>query len=123
MLGRSRTAAAIAAAAITATLALAPSALARDDSITSFDGTNIVLSFFPAAGLAPGAKAPTVLFGPGWSSGRTTDENSATDTSGGAIGVGPLRMAGYNVLTWDPRGFGSSGGTVTVDSPDNEARR
>jgi ABC-2 type transport system ATP-binding protein len=36
--------------------------------------------------------------------------------------VGPLRRAGYNVLTWDPRGFGNSSGTVTVDSPENERR-
>ena len=28
----------------------------------------------------------------------------------------PLRKAGFNVLTWDSRGFGQSGGTVTVDS-------
>jgi len=30
--------------------------------------------------------------------------------------------AGYNVLTWDPRGLGASGGTVMFDSPDFEAR-
>src|SRR3954452_11285093 len=80
----------------------APAAFARDDAITSFDGTRIELSYFPAEGLAGGAKAPTVLFGPGWSSGRTTDENSDTDVTAGAIGVGPLRKAGFNVLTWDP---------------------
>ena len=34
----------------------------------------------------------------------------------------PLRKAGFNVLTWDSRGFGNSGGTVTVDAPDKEAR-
>ncbi len=26
------------------------------------------------------------------------------------------------MLTWDSRGFGNSGGTVTVDSPDAEGR-
>ena len=36
--------------------------------------------------------------------------------------MGVLRNAGYNVLTWDPRGFGQSGGQVEVDSPDYEAR-
>ena len=40
----------------------------------------------------------------------------------GNVGVGPLRKAGFNVLTWDSRGFGESGGTVTVDSKDNEGR-
>ena len=58
----------------------APAAFARDGEITSFDGTRIELSYFPAEGLAAGAKAPTVLFGPGWSSGRTTDPDSVTDT-------------------------------------------
>ena len=122
MLRRSATVAAVATAALVATLGLSSSAFARDDSITSFDGTNIVLSFFPAANLPAGTKAPTVLYGPGWSSGRDTDENSASDPSLGSVGIGPLRAAGYNVLTWDPRGFGSSGGTVTVDGPDNEGR-
>ena len=31
-------------------------------------------------------------------------------------------MPGYNVLTWDPRGFGASTGVATVDSVDHEAR-
>ncbi|HEU4979480.1 MAG TPA: CocE/NonD family hydrolase [Solirubrobacteraceae bacterium] len=105
-----------------AALAAAPAAWGRDATVTSFDGTAIALHFFPAAGLAPGAKAPTVLFGPGWGSGGDTNDESATDTGTGIVGVGPLRNAGYNVLTWDPRGFGSSGGTVEVDSPDFEAR-
>ena len=103
-------------------LLCAPAASARDGEITSFDGTRIELSYFPAAGLPAGGKAPTVLFGPGWGSGRETDEDSSTDVTAGAIGVGPLRRAGYNVLTWDPRGFGNSGGTVMVDSPDFERR-
>ena len=30
--------------------------------------------------------------------------------------------AGYNVLTWDARGFGGSGGTVMIDHPEFEAR-
>src|SRR3954467_3765573 len=104
------------------TLAAAPAAWARDATVTSFDGTQIATHFFPAAGLAAGAKAPTVLFGPGWGSGGATDDEGATDTGTGIVGVGPLRHAGYNVVTWDPRGFGSSGGTVEVDSPGFEGR-
>jgi hypothetical protein len=34
-----------------------------------------VLSFFPAGGLKAGQKAPTVLFGPGWSQGRLKDDD------------------------------------------------
>ena len=37
-------------------------------------------------------------------------------------GVGALRKAGFNVLTWDSRGFGESGGTVTIDYRTNEGR-
>jgi ABC-2 type transport system ATP-binding protein len=90
-------------------------AQARDDSISSFDGTRIVLSFFPADGLKAGQKAPTVLFGPGWSQDRSQDDGG----SGG--GVGDL-FGAVPVLTWDPRGFNDSDGTVTVDGPDREGR-
>ncbi|MFN8113460.1 MAG: CocE/NonD family hydrolase [Solirubrobacterales bacterium] len=100
----------------------AASASARTTTIESFDGTTIKVNFFPTDAVSGGGRAPTVLFGPGWSSPGDTDPESATDPTIGAIGVGPLRAAGYNVLTWDPRGFGDSGGVVQVDSPDAEAR-
>jgi ABC-2 type transport system ATP-binding protein len=101
---------------------LAAGAQARDATVRSFDQTAINMHFFPAAGLAAGQRAPTVLVGPGWSMTGETDENSSSDELFGGVGVGPLRQAGYNVLTWDPRGFGQSGGQVEVDSPDYEAR-
>lgn len=91
----------------------APSAFARDGTVTSFDGAKIVYSFFPAPGLQAGGRAPTVMVGPGYSSGRA----SASDST-----VAALLKAGYNVLTWDPRGFGDSSGNVEIDSPDFEAR-
>lgn len=115
-------AAAVTPLLLVAALFTAAPAIARDDTVTSFDGTSIALHFFPAAGLATGGKAPTVLFGPGWSSGGATDENGASDPGTGIVGVGPLRNAGFNVLTWDPRGFGKSGGQVSVDGPDFEGR-
>src|SRR3954468_4576257 len=103
------------ASAVAAVMLLgAPAASARDDSVKSFDGTTIAMSFFPAEGLKAGQRVPTVLFGPGWSSARDKNDTGGT--------IGPLRKAGYNVLTWDPRGFGQSGGTVTVDAPDREGR-
>src|SRR3954465_4946200 len=108
------------AVAFTALLAsAAPSAQARDATITSFDGTQIILSFHPSPS---GAKVPTILEGHGWGGSRETDPNAASDEGTGNVGVGALRRAGFNVLTWDSRGFGNSGGTVTVDSPDAEAR-
>ncbi len=91
----------------------AGAAAARDGYVTSFDGTKIVYSFFPDPSLKAGQRAPTVMFGPGYSSARS---NSSDAT------VAALLAAGYNVLTWDPRGFGDSGGDVELDSPSYEAR-
>jgi ABC-2 type transport system ATP-binding protein len=53
------------------------------------------------------------MFGPGYSSGRSSSSDAT---------VQALLAAGYNVLTWDPRGFGDSTGDVELDSPDYEAR-
>lgn len=104
-------------------LASAAPASARDGYVTSFDGTKIVYSFFPAAGLKPGRRAPTIMVGPGYSMSRDTNPDSGSDGGlFGSIGLGPLHHAGYNVLTWDPRGFGDSGGSVEADSPDFEGR-
>jgi ABC-2 type transport system ATP-binding protein len=90
-------------------LTAASTASARDGVITSFDGTRIVYSFFPAGS----GKAPTVMMGPGYSMSRAGADDAY---------VKALLAAGYNVLTWDPRGFGDSGGNVEVDSPDYEAK-
>jgi ABC-2 type transport system ATP-binding protein len=101
------------ACALLATAAFAASARATDGTVTSFDGTKIVYSFFPDPSLQNGATAPTVMFGPGYGSARA---NSSDPT------VQALLAAGYNVLTWDPRGFGDSEGDVELDSPAFEAR-
>ena len=102
-------------------LAVPAAASARSEMVTSFDGTQIKANFFPA-GADGGEPAPTVLFGPGWSQPGATDPEQPSDPTVGYTGIGPLRAAGFNVLTWDPRGFGESGGVVTVDGPDAEAR-
>jgi ABC-2 type transport system ATP-binding protein len=90
-----------------------------DWDVTSFDGTKIRAHWFP---VHPGSTqpSPTVLMGPGWSLSGDTD----TQGSGilGSIPIKALWSAGYNVLTWDPRGFGKSGGNAEVDSPAYEAR-
>ena len=44
--------------------------------VTSFDGTQISTNFFPAAGLAIGGSAPTILEGPGLGSDGLTDPES-----------------------------------------------
>ena len=99
---------AVAAVALCA-LTGASTAFGRDGTITSFDGTKIVYSFFPAGS----GKAPTVMMGPGYSMSRSGADDAY---------VKALLAAGYNVLTWDPRGFGDSGGNVEVDSADFEGR-
>jgi ABC-2 type transport system ATP-binding protein len=111
-------------AGVVALLALvaAPAASARDVIVPSFDGAPISASFFPAEGLSPGQRAPTILETHGWGAVRDKAENSATLAPFGQVGLGPLRKAGFNVLTWDSRGFGESGGTVEVDSEDFEGR-
>src|SRR5579864_4264210 len=103
-------------------LALAAAPAAHAATVMSFDGTLIHVNFFPAAGLTAGHRAPTVLVGPGWGSAGDTNPNSAADPTTGYPGLGPLRHAGFNVLTWDPRGFGASGGQAEVDSPQFEGR-
>jgi ABC-2 type transport system ATP-binding protein len=90
------------------------SARAEDIVVASFDGTPIVAHWFPNPSLVPGQRAPVVLNGPGWSA------SGETDPSAGAIKR--LHDLGYNVLTWDPRGFGASGGEVNVDAPQVEGR-
>ena len=106
-----------------AALALtAPAASARDAVVTSFDGTKILTHFFAADGLKPGQRAPTVLVGHGWGQSGDSDPQSSSEELFGKVGLGPLRRAGFNVLTWDARGFGQSGGQAMVDSPDFEGR-
>ena len=97
-------------------------AQARDAIVPSFDGAPIIVTLHPAAGLKAGERAPTILQTHGWGGSRQTDPEAGNSESTGNVGVGPLRRAGFNVLTWDSRGFGESGGTVTVDSKDFEGR-
>lgn len=103
-------------------LALPSSAAAapatRDTVVRSFDGTPIVTHFFPANG----RKAPTVLLGHGYGMTGETDRDSSSEEIFGSVGVGPLVRAGYNVLSWDARGFGGSGGQVMIDNAAFEGR-
>ena len=119
-----RTGGLIAAALIALGLAWVPAANARDVTITSFDGTKIDGHWFVGKGVDAGHPAPTILEGPGWSS--PGDSGSGTFGGAGAFfgvpGISNFIDHGYNVLTWDPRGFGQSGGTVEIDDPRYEGR-
>ncbi|MDN3905661.1 alpha/beta fold hydrolase [Arthrobacter sp. YD2] len=110
-----------AVAAPAAPTAAAPAAR-TDVVVTSFDGTPIHTNFFPATGLAAGQQAPTVMVGPGFGLPGGRLPVTSTSTLIGSIGIAPLREAGYNVVTWDPRGFGLSGGEAYVNNPAYEGR-
>jgi len=88
--------------------------------LTSFDGTSIRINWFPKNPGGQGAPAPTVLMGPGWGQLGDTDVTGAGIQ--GVLSIGQLQQGGFNVVTWDPRGFGASGGLAEVDSPAYEAR-
>jgi ABC-2 type transport system ATP-binding protein len=94
--------------------------VASDWTLTSFDGAKIRMHWFPTPQASAAKPAPTVLMGPGW--GQAGDTNTKTIGLFGSLGIGSLQKAGYNVLTWDPRGFGQSTGTVEIDSPAFEGK-
>ena len=88
--------------------------------LISFDGTRIRGHWFPRSA---NASSPTVLMGPGWSlAGDTSMATRPLSPIMSVQSITALHAAGYNVLTWDPRGFGASVVPSTVDSPNFEAR-
>ena len=84
------------------------------------DGALISTNFFPALGLTRGQKAPTIFDGPGLS--QAGDSDPFTTDGRRSYDIATFRAAGYNVVTWDPRGEHASGGVLQLDSPDYEAR-
>jgi ABC-2 type transport system ATP-binding protein len=80
---------------------------------TSFDGTKLVYTLFMPDDASARHRVPAILRTHGWGGSRETTPTGF---------VKQLLDNDYAVLTWDSRGFGQSGGTVEVDSPDYEAR-
>jgi Dipeptidyl aminopeptidases/acylaminoacyl-peptidases len=91
-------------------------------NVTSFDGTQIRAHWFSNPAASKAKSLPTVLKGPGWSQPGDTNTASKGDGIFGDLNIANLWDAGYNVLTWDPRGFGKSGGVVSTNDPDHEGR-
>jgi ABC-2 type transport system ATP-binding protein len=100
------------------TLALMPATAGayqvQDNQVaTSFDGTDIVYTLFMPDNASASNPVPAIMRTHGWGGSRETTPTGF---------VKQLLDNGYGVLTWDSRGFGQSGGTVEIDSPDFEAR-
>jgi ABC-2 type transport system ATP-binding protein len=94
--------------------ATAPAYQVQDDQVArSFDGTEIVYTLFTPDSASASNPVPAVMRTHGWGGSRETTPTGF---------VKQLLDNGYAVLTWDSRGFGESGGTVEIDSPDYEAR-
>lgn len=91
-----------------------------DFTLTSFDGTEIRLHWFPAEDASADDPAPALLMGPGWSLPGASDPDG--DPILGGIRIREINEHGYHVLTWDPRGFGVSSGTAQINHPDTEGR-
>jgi ABC-2 type transport system ATP-binding protein len=98
--------------------------------VTSFDGVKISANFFPSinsSNLGPDNYGATLFNGPGLGSPGATDVYGAYQAAGSTPGLSVLRGAlqagsGFNVITWDPRGEGQSGGVLQLDNPFYEGR-
>lgn len=77
------------------------------------DGVDVSFQMFEPDNLVAGQTYPLVLQGHGYGGSRET----VRDTF-----IARLTAAGYYVISIDERGFGASGGTVRVMSPDQEGQ-
>jgi ABC-2 type transport system ATP-binding protein len=99
--------------------------------VTSFDATKLDVNFYPAQGLQQGQTAPTVLEGSFWGlpayssligTVNAIGVNELFEIDAELLGPATLTADGYNVVTWDSRGWYASGGQVENDSPSYEGR-
>ena len=80
---------------------------------SAVDGADISFELFEPDLLRPGEAYPLILQGHGYGGSRITERSGF---------VARLTEAGYYVISIDQRGFGESGGTVRVMSPDFEGQ-
>ncbi|MFE1485394.1 alpha/beta fold hydrolase [Streptomyces fimicarius] len=84
-------------------------AVQREDRTLRMDGVPIDTSYFYAKG---SGKRPAVLIGHGFG-GSKNDVRAQAEK---------LAADGYAVLTWSARGFGKSGGEISLNDPDHEVK-
>ncbi|MFE6840907.1 alpha/beta hydrolase family protein, partial [Streptomyces sp. NPDC057705] len=82
----------------------------REDQVLSMPGAGIDTSYFTAGGGTE--KRPAVLLGHGFG-GSKDDVREQAEW---------LARDGYAVMTWSARGFGSSGGRIGLNDPENEVK-
>ena len=98
-------------------------------SVKVYDGSEMVFTVFVPP-LVAGEKVPLILHGNGWASSRISSgdpSNLSLGEAGGAAGlitgmneaefVECFWRAGYGVISFDQRGWGESGGLVSVMDP------
>ncbi|MFH8374080.1 alpha/beta fold hydrolase [Streptomyces cyaneofuscatus] len=86
-----------------------PPAVQREDRMLRPGGVPIDTSYFTAGG---SGKRPAVLIGHGFG-GSKNDVRAQAEK---------LAADGYAVLTWSARGFGRSGGAISLNDPDGEVK-
>ncbi|WP_415957087.1 alpha/beta fold hydrolase [Streptomyces sp. 021-4] len=86
-----------------------PPAVQREDRMLRPGGVEIDTSYFTAGG---SGKRPAVLIGHGFG-GSKNDVRAQAEK---------LAADGYAVLTWSARGFGKSGGAISLNDPDGEVK-
>ncbi|MFJ9324749.1 alpha/beta fold hydrolase [Streptomyces sp. NPDC101230] len=86
-----------------------PPAVQREDRMLRPGGVPIDTSYFTAGG---SGKRPAVLIGHGFG-GSKNDVRAQAEK---------LAADGYAVLTWSARGFGKSGGAISLNDPEGEVK-
>ncbi|MFI9036211.1 alpha/beta fold hydrolase [Streptomyces sp. NPDC053726] len=84
-------------------------AVHRQDRMMRVDGVSIDTSYFTTGGTE---RRPAVLIGHGFGGSKNDVRAQAEQLAG----------AGYAVLTWSARGFGKSGGEISLNAPDREVK-
>ncbi|MER6606496.1 alpha/beta fold hydrolase [Streptomyces sp. NPDC000927] len=84
-------------------------AVHRQDRTMRVDGVSLDTSYFTTGGTE---RRPAVLIGHGFGGSKNDVRAQAERLAG----------AGYAVLTWSARGFGKSGGEISLNAPDREVK-
>jgi ABC-2 type transport system ATP-binding protein len=90
--------------------------------IDSFDATPIVYDLYEPLDASPSHPVYSLLEEPGWGGGGPYSSSCPVATWQVKDDPPTYLAADFAFLTWDPRGFGESGGVAEVDDPNAEGR-